>query len=866
MSEEPRPEGGDRGIGARGRGRARGAAAGWILLLAGIGLAALAAPGRPDPLGVRAWARMGEVLPRVERELGTRVPGPIRVVAVTRAELGELLHREASDVLRAVEGWALGAGSRPRGVAPPSAHGVPGWVDDGGTIHLCREEIDGAPPDDELWTLLPSLAGSPRERSPGFLDGVLAHERVHVHQVHARNLPAFLRGASDRSDLLARIAVSEGQAEMVAVRVAAPGGYAGAAAAGAEAPGPPVTDVYRHFEIDAIVGRTVFPYRQGRAFVESAVRRLGPAEALRRMFADPPSLLQVEHPDSWPGARPQDAGTGAMLRRIRAWLEVGWTETECEPLPATLFLGLLGPASAEARDAAAGTLLEAQRFEATDDLLRHAVRGHVLAARDEAGARALHDAWIEAARVRDRLVPADPGLRRGRVLESAWTEEAVDGEPVLCAERRYRSMEPLLEHALVLRHGRTVLEVRLVEDPGGLPAVLRLARCLRAALADPADPGDPGAVAWESRWRHALRSDVGVGSLRRLLADPDADVRVAALVNLLRRRALPAGDRDRARGDADPLVRLTALVWSPPKVDPEEGGLRASLADPHPWVAAGGWCAAQARFAGSLVPGDAVAAALRRPEPLVRRAASRLLDDLGHLGDGDLLALMRTGLADTDPGVRAHAAAPLLHIAAETPGLGEVFSRLLGGEDEDLRDDAIVQLGIRDGVPGTAVALLPFLEREEDAERAMQALGRLGAEARDAVPLLRVIADDAAGAGETSRRLRALVALAGITGDRAEAVDAVRGLLCTGTGEEARVAVEVLEDLDAVAEFVPDLAKRLGTADRLLALVILNTLGRANGASGPALAAVESLASGPDPLLAARARAAAEGIRGRRER
>ena len=833
------------------------------LVVAGATAALLWSRATRDPYVTLLEERIDALLPAVERELGASVPGRIRVVVSTREELGELLARERRDLLRAIEGEPPGGKADAAADVVWTVHGLVGSVDEDGTIHVCREELEGAPHADLLGAIIDSVRGAREVQGPEVLDAVLVHELVHVVQVRALGFWAYLRGARHRSDLLARCAVVEGHAEVVTARVTGSALTVAAETAEQRAASASLSELYAWFELDTEPQRILFPYLAGRVFVESAIARLGRDDAVRRLFDEPPSLLQVANPESWPGPRAPDAGTDAMLRHMRRWLDTEWKETNCEPLPPALFLRLLGPAGAATQEAAADALLEAQRIEARGAVLWNALRGHLVAARDEAGARRLHDAWVEAARARDALVPKDPKLRGSRVLESTWSEAEIDGRQVALATRRYRATYHLLEHAVAVRRGRYVLELRLVDDPGGAQAVMRLARRLIACVVDAPEESGPDAPGWEARWRFASDPRSAVEPLRRLLTDADPDVRHAAFWILLRRGGLSADERDRGRRDADPLVRLTALTGCASGEEPNADDLLAAIGDEDPWVAAGAWFAAKAHHLGDTVPGEEIAHALRRPEVIVRRAASRFLDYPSRGEDQERLALARTALADDDGGVREHGGQALFSLPAETPALGETFADLLSGADEDLRRGALIHLSIRDGVPGTVAALIPFLEDEKHAEDAIEALGKLRNEALPAVPTLRRIADESERAGDTSRRLDALVALAGITGQRSEVLGVVRDFLATGTDEEAGLAAGVLEDLGtaAAADLVPELAKRLKSDDRLLVLMILGVLEDLGDAAAPALLEIEPLFASADLVVSARARQASDAIR-----
>jgi len=171
-----------------------------------------------------------------------------------------------------------------------------------------------------------------------------------------------------------------------------------------------------------------------------------------------------------------------------------------------------------------------------------------------------------------------------------------------------------------------------------------------------------------------------------------------------------------------------------------------------------------------------------------------------------------------------------------TTGLSATFVELLTGPDENLRNHAVIDLSIREGVPGTAAALMPLLANKEYARHAVEALGKLGVEALPAASTIRRFADEAERAGATWRRLQALVALAGITGERAEVLGVVRRFLATGTDKEARLAAGVLKDLGAAADLVPEWRSGWGRETAPSWLTILGVLEDLGAAAEPALA------------------------------
>jgi len=820
-----------------------------------------------DPYVEHLRERIAALRPAVERELGAPIPGPIRVVVDTRRAFAELDDAETREILTSVDGEPPRPSKKSADEPPRESIGILACVDAAGTIHVCRQELEGAPSDADS-DVARLLGGS--GRSAGYdadqVDRTLVHELVHVYDTRAFGAWAYLLGARDRSDLLARQAVLEGHAEAVAKRVtghpAVPDDAASAALF------ERLSQTYALFENDARVARAVFRYRQGDRFFESVLPRLGRDEAVRRAFAEPPTLLQIARPETWPLDRAPDAGTDALLRRARSWLDEEWESADCGPLPPDSFLELLRTATAERRRAAEDALLEVQRIETKGAALWNSVRGHLVAARDAAGARSLYDAWIEAARARDVLVPSDPKLEGKRVLRSAWSDGDVDGRPAAFASRMYAGAgvsDYFAEDAVVVRSGRYVLELRLIDDPGADRAVGRLARRLLALIA----PATENAVAdsWDARWRVAADPRSATERIRPLLADADADVRHAALSNLLRRGATIADERARLRKDPDPLVRLAALTWSPPDKDAPQEDLLAATRDADPWVAAGGFFATRARF--DDLPDEAIEAGLRRPEGAVRRQAAGVLanHDARSADAAKTLALVRLAIADDDPCVRMRGVGPLLHLPSGTAGLAETFAALLAGADEHLRTSASIDLSIREAVPGLATALILVLDDPDLRDNAVVAVAKLGKDAAAAAPSLRRIADPTHGSKDAAIRLRALAALGAVTDDRSEIVAEMRRLFASGTEADAAIAAAALEMIgDAEIELVPELTAALRLRHRGVALQVLDALVRIGAPAACALPTIDGLIARDDPVVARAARSAAVALRRSAER
>jgi HEAT repeat protein len=830
--------------------------AGAVLAIAAVAAGVLwcrgtAAP--PEPYVLHLRTRIEALREDVERELGAALPRRVAVAAVTRAELGELVAREDRELLRAVDPDLDDPDEEPKG--PWTTYGHLGHVDEDGRVLVCREELDGALHDDFVGRLM-DLGSPPTPEGPETLDLVLVHELVHVHQMRELDGRDFLAAARDRSDLLARRAVIEGHASAVTAAVAARRGLTAQFERLFALPDEPAFEgAYTLFECRADVVRHLFPYVQGRALVESAVARLGRDEALRRLFEEPPSLAQVERPETWPGPRPRDAGAEAWARELRRWLAADWKDVECEPLPAAAFLTLLDEAP-DARASAFDVLGEMQRFSARGSSDQHALRGHLVAAADEAGARTLADAWTEAARARDAYVAPHPRRRSAGVLDATWSDAEIDGTPVRVAVRSYGFSHVVDERSVVVQRGRHVVELRLVDDPGAGAAALRMARGLLALAAEERPARD--AKTWQARWRFAWDAGTFAPDLSALLDDTDPDVRHAALTNLLRRGALRDDERERARRDADPLVRLSALLPTAPEEKLRRPDVAAALTDDDPWVVAAACCAATAYGEEAAVSLDEVRRLLRHPDVVVRRAADRLAGIHVVTEPPDVaLGLIATAFADEDVAIRARAAGRFSRVPGTTPGLAALIERALADPSPRVRQSALLDLTLRDdAVPGTAVLLVPLLEDPDDADRVAEALAKLGAEALPAVPALRRVAatnDDA------SLRLTALTSAAAITGDPSELLDLVGELLASDDPAKVRLAAHAAGELGAEAQrHVPALVTQLASQDRLARLACLDALKAIGPSATAALPDVERLATDDDAVVR---KAAADAVR-----
>ena len=198
---------------------------------------------------------------------------------------------------------------------------------------------------------------------------------------------------------------------------------------------------------------------------------------------------------------------------------------------------------------------------------------------------------------------------------------------------------------------------------------------------------DPSAMA---RRRRAARAGfVGdVDTAQRALADPDADVRSAALRSLDRLDALADETLRTALADPDSAVRITALELAAPRPTPAVDEL---LGDPDPRVVEQAAWACGERDADPTPPIARLSTlAVEHDDPLVREAA---VAALGALGDDDGLPAVLAATNDK-PAVRRRA---VLSLAAfDGPEVDAAWARARNDRDRQVRDAVDELLGPAD--------------------------------------------------------------------------------------------------------------------------------------------------------------------------
>jgi HEAT repeat protein len=236
-----------------------------------------------------------------------------------------------------------------------------------------------------------------------------------------------------------------------------------------------------------------------------------------------------------------------------------------------------------------------------------------------------------------------------------------------------------------------------------------------------------------------------VGTLRELLADANAAVRVqaaAALAATGEAAAAAVPDLVSRLRDADETVRCgaaEALGKVGAGSEPATAALVATLQDPSAAVraAAARGLGALGPAAGTVVP--EMVPLLQDRDEGVRAAASEAISAIGPLDEAATASLV-DGLDSPDNVVRAQAAEALGAVGAPAPDAAEALAGVLRDSNDVVRQKAAEALGkIGGAAADVAVPRLVRALRDPDSwvsALAAEALGEMGAAAADAVPAL----------------------------------------------------------------------------------------------------------------------------------
>jgi len=771
-----------------------------------------------DPAQRLLRARLAAVLPDVEAELGAKFRGPIEIVASKPDEFSTRLAGNAERLLATIEGGLRGEELRQRcrnDARFPAGHG-PGMVDlPAGTIRICLELIDGSA---EIIPGLPLSASRfypPFMADPAFLDLVIIHELVHLHQVRHLRLDDMLGHPRTLTQLRARRAVAEGHAEYVTRRVARRRGiedlWLRAAEAHTQPPGD-VTDPWERRSQRIALLQHYFEYVEGERLVSALVERLGYAEAVRRLFSLPPSdLLSVWRPEVYLAGGRVPAGGDQAVQRVRAVLEREADHASCSPVPWSVIETFFDPEGAGGTEATLATIREAHVVGT------EAIWILCLIATDvEAAAvleRALHDAVARthpptATRVDESAVAVGTLFRRD-------------------FPSTYRSY--LEEQDLLLRDGERVLRLVLVNpadrDEGAVRLAPRIVAALRGEPPEPPKSGD-----WDARWA-VWRDRAADRSL-------DKAARGAALAEAMQ--------------DRHPAVVASAVAQM----------ARFSLEESVPWEAYRGALthaslrvrrAAFEVFDWMHVGFDAGFSSDSQVTP----------DRMPHKGPpGEVLQLLAAALDAECAFIRGRAAARLHSFSPRYEGAQPVYERAVRHPDADVREEALRALDQSGaGLPSATAELVAMARDASFGARvcAIRALARVGEASPELLALMRDLLRDAA----ARVRMQAAGALWVLADDPnpalAEFGSATAPDEYSGDIEQA---VRVLAQLGPLA--APALSRATELLDsrsdsvRLAAVDALRAIG---AAAEPAIRRLDALRRDPDRSISDAATFAAAEIR-----
>jgi HEAT repeat protein len=331
------------------------------------------------------------------------------------------------------------------------------------------------------------------------------------------------------------------------------------------------------------------------------------------------------------------------------------------------------------------------------------------------------------------------------------------------------------------------------------------------------------------------RSDA---TLARVLRDPDATVRMAALRALAARGWLeraPADARGAIAADPDWMVRLAYRRLR--EFDTDLMELLLVLDDPHPALRAFAFTLLQKRDEAERIPWARLRAGLGDADGAVRLAALEAFQPWkGDLVRSEAEPLLLAAVRDANPEARAKAADHLGEFAKGSPAVVEALVAALDDSSYDVRWQAVIAL--QEAGPGAAKglpALTRMLDDEWLREWAAEIIGATGVRDEEAMRKL----EAGLGAGDPDFRFEAARALWRLGSPPADFVEIVAETL-VGDSFRRTDAAETLGELGEQARpYVPDLIAAL--EDEACQCDAARALGRLGAMAEAALPALERL-------------------------
>lgn len=837
-----------------------------LLFLLFLALRAPAAEPDFDPAELDQRVRY--LRPVVEAILGGSLGNAVPVSVTTPEKLKEIATDEATRVRGKVEGGARG--DELRRACAQEANFVSrfalGKVDlEHGGLLVCPANFRRVADADQAWQGV---------LSQECLDVVLLHELVHVYQERRFGLLRFFGTPSSLERLQACRCVAEGHAQYVTRRAAEKAGLGDAfrlfVATQTEVP-PGVEDAGTRHLMQVIQAMASSAYVDGEKFVAAIVDELGYEKAVARIFAHPPtSLTEVARPHEYL----DPPGGGVDVDRIAARISRLLAERGKNPQIIAMTPGTLRVALAPAGKAAMSKALEGFRSAKVVVVQQRSLGVplavvSILQCADPQAARAMYDAEVLTSQNKDELFRGEAS--QARILSARYSDFRLGDATGILTTKEVEITELGVRQtieAAVLRDRELVFELMYNVDPSEAGRCERLARRVHAlARAQPWGVKGAAAVAafvaalddddWSTRWRavrnlaRTKREDAAIQpALRRALADPDPDVRYAALAGLANRRQLTPEERAAFERDEDWEVRVANLE--------QEGGdhivrLRRALADPHPAVRRCAFVLLTEREEADRVPWERLRDGVRDRNAGVRMAALNMVavSRTSRFDRAEFAAVMLEAVKDSHPHVRRDAVEQLGYADPEIEGV-------VPGIVAALRDPALVvrlaalssleQIG--EHAAPAVPELIGLLDHAAMRKYAARALGKIGPKAEAAQPRLVRALEDA----DRSFRFEAAVALKRIGfPPRTLLPVLVEGLHRAKSEYDRTTAAEILAELRAV-DHVPDLIQALDDPSDWVRRTVVEALARLDAKE--ALPKLRRLTQDPSEAVQAAARKA----------
>jgi HEAT repeat protein len=839
-----------------------------LLFLLFAGLQATAADPDFDPAALRDRVRM--LRPIVEDILGQSLGVPVSVAVVTPEALEPIVNAEMVPPLGDGRGDPVSEDLHRARVrdAKLVARYLLGKVDPAsGRLLLCPKNFERVAALDPAWRNVSSQE---------FLDAVLLRGLVHVYHQRRFGPHRFLGPLDYSQGFLARQCVLEGHAQFVTRRAVRRAGLDDAfrlfVATQIEVP-PGIEDADTRRAMEAVRAHATATHIGGETFVGTVVEELGYAEAVQRIFTEPPTSLElVASPGDYLSPPAVAADLNRIAARIRRLLAERGKRTEILAMTKGTVRAALAPAGE------AAVTLAMRGFRAAKVVVVEQRKADVplavvsiLACADARAAQAMYAAEVSTSKNKDELYRGEQSPTR--ILSARYDELRVGGALGVLGTKEVEitqlGVRQTVEFA-VLRDRELVFEIMYNVDPSETGRCRRLARRVQA-LARARPWGAKGAEAiaafvvaldddaWGTRWRAARnlarsrRQEPAIEpALRRALEDGDPAVRLAAFVGLAARFRLTPAERAAFDGDEDWEVRVASLETP---AEDHVARLQRALEDPHAAVRRTAFALLTELGEADVISWERLRSGIRDGNAGVRLAALLALTPeriAGKLDRTEFAALMLAALRDPHPHVRREAAELSRHADPTVNGVVPGVAAALHDDAFVVRLAAVMSLAEFGGLAAPAVPdLVRLLDDAALRINAARTLGRIGPPAKEAaLPGLA----EALEQRDRAYRFEAALALRRIGHPEEKLLPVfVDGLRRAKSEHHRALAAEFLADVGAHAR-VPDLIEALDDPSDWVRRTVVEALAKLDARE--ALPKLRRLTKDPSEAVQAAARKA----------